>query len=159
MKQKLSDIEKENELKELRSILMATLDYNIEKHSPMGIEFTNHFEKLKTEVEEHFEKKRLTRLKVWLKCLTEEPRETEDFNYQSYIKEKTGFEIDIFANFRKRIDKIIKRKKIRNEHEYRDVESMVDQLCQQQIVDNAKIDLLNALLSDYYITTEPKSLF
>lgn len=81
--------------------------------------------------------------------MTEEPRETGDLNFERYIKEKTGYDIDIFANFQKRIEKIIERKKIKTENEYRDVLAMVDNLCQQTPVDQEKIDVLNNLLIDF----------
>lgn len=67
--------------------------------------------------------------------MTEEPRETGDLSFGRYIKEKTGYDIDIFGSFQKRIDKIIDRKRIKTENEYRDVLAMVDNLCQQTPVD------------------------
>lgn len=81
--------------------------------------------------------------------MTEAPREMEDFGFGRYIKEKTGYDLDIFASFHKRIDKIIERKQIKTENQYRDVISMIDNLCQQTPTDQEKIDLLNDLLIDF----------
>ncbi|HMK17806.1 MAG TPA: hypothetical protein VK492_06405 [Chitinophagaceae bacterium] len=81
--------------------------------------------------------------------MTEEPRETGDLSFGNYVKEKTGYEIDIFGGFTKRIDKIIERKRIKTENEYRDVLSIIDNLCQQSPVDQDKIDVLNNLLIDF----------
>lgn len=144
--------EKQLELKRHRDILLATLDYFIDRSANIKYdEFdpVEHFKLLKQQTEEQFQKGRLTRLKQWLRDMTEEPRETGDLSFGRYIKEKTGYDIDIFGNFQKRIDKIIERKKIKTENEYRDVLAMVDNLCQQTPVDEHKIDILNNLLIDF----------
>ncbi|MGZ8511425.1 MAG: hypothetical protein ACXWWA_13650, partial [Chitinophagaceae bacterium] len=60
------------------------------------------------------------------------------------------YDIDIFVSFQKRIDKIITRKRIKTENEYRDVLAMVDNLCQQTPVDQEKIDVLNNILIDFH---------
>ena|ERR1051326_3075015 len=146
--------EKELELERLRDILLATLDYKIVQYRSANVVFEGHdpvasFENLKQLTQEHFNKGRLTRLRQWLRDMIEEPRETGDLNFDKYIKEKTGYDIQIFANFEKRIDNIIRRKFIRTENEFRDVLSMVDNLCQQKPVDDGKINMLNALLIDF----------
>ena len=144
--------EKQLELKRHRDILLATLDYFIDRSASIkydGFDSVEHFKHLKQQTEEHFQKARLTRLKQWLRDMTAEPRETGDLNFDRYIKEKTGYDIDIFDNFHRRIDKIIERKKIKSENEYRDVLAMVDNLCQQTPVDEYKIDILNNLLIDF----------
>lgn len=144
--------EKQSELKKYKDILLATLDYLIGRSKGINYgEFdpTSHFQQLKEQTEEHFRKGRLTRLKQWLLDMTEEQRETGDLSFGSYIKEKTGYDIDIFDGFQKRIDKIIERKRIKTENEYRDVMSMVDNLCHQTPVDKERIDLLNKRLIDF----------
>lgn len=144
--------EKQSELQRYRDILLATLDYFIDRSKGVNYrEFdpTVHFQQLKEQTEEHYQKGRLTRLKQWLRDMTEEPRETGDLSFGRYIKETTGYDIDIFGSFQKRIDKIIERKRIKTENEYRDVLAMVDNLCQQTPVDQDKIDLLNNLLIDF----------
>jgi len=139
------------------AILIATIDYYIQRHTPGFIipeqrqKFIEHFNNLKPEVEAAYQKKRLTKLRLWLNSLTEEPRETEDFNYSRHIKETTGYDLDIFDAFKKRVNKIIQRNKIINEHEYRDVMSLVDLLCQQIPADELQIKSLNELLGRYDI--------
>ena len=146
--------EKQKELKRHRDILIATLDYSIDRFRTANLKFEEydpiaHFEQLKQQTEEYYSKGRLPRLKQWLRDMTEEPRETGDLSFGRYIKEKTGYDIDIFGNFQKRIDKIIERKRIKTENEYRDVLAMVDNLCQQTPVDEHKINILNNLLIDF----------
>jgi hypothetical protein len=150
--QDLTPEEKQSELKRYKDILLATLDYHIERSK--GINYGEydpaaHFKQLKQQTEENYLKGRLTKLKQSLRYMTEEQREIGDLSFGNYIKEKTGYEIDIFDSFRKRIDKIIERKRIKTENEYRDVMAMVDNLCHQSPVDKDKIDLLNNLLVDF----------
>lgn len=144
--------EKQSELKRYKDILLATLDHHIERSK--GINYGEfdpvaHFHQLKQETEESYQKGRLSRLKQWLRDITEEQRKTVDLSFGRYIKEKTCYEIDIFGSFQKRIDKIIEKKRIKTENQYRDVMLMVDNLCHQSPVDKNKIDLLNNLLIDF----------
>jgi hypothetical protein len=148
----LTSEEKQSELLRYRDILLATLDYHIERS--IGITYdeydpTAHFLHLKEQTAEHYHKGRLAKLKQWLRDMTEEQRETADFNFGRYIKEKTGHDIDIFGSFHKRIDNIIERKRIKNENECRDAMSMVDNLCQQTPIEQEKIDTLNNLIIDF----------
>lgn len=144
--------EKQSELRRHRDILLATLDYLIERFEGINYGEFNaiaHFQQLKEQTEENYQKGRLTLLKQWLRDMTEEPREARDLSFGRFIKEKTGYDIDIFDSFQKRINKIIERKRIKTENEYRDVHAMVDNLCQQDSIDQDKIDLLNNLLIDF----------
>ena len=108
--------EKQLELKRHRDILLATLDYSIERSKGINngeFDPVAHYQQLKEQTEENYQNGRLTRLKQWLRDLTEEPRETGDLSFGWYIKEKTGYDIDIFRNFQKRIDKIIEKNELR----------------------------------------------
>jgi len=140
--------EKHLELKRYREILLATLDYSIERSKALdyGETLIVHYEQLKEKTDESFTKGRLTWLKSCLRDMTEAERETEDFGFVRYIKDKTGYNFDIFDKFHKRIDKILERKCIKTENQYREVLSMIDYLCQLTAVDQQKIDLLSSLL-------------
>lgn len=144
--------EKQSELDRHRIIVLAAIDYFIKRSR--GINYgepgpTTNYEHLKKRAEDHYQKNRLSQLKQWLLDLTEEFRETGDLAFDQYIKEKTGYDLDIFGSFQDRIGKVIKRKRIKTENEYRDVLAMVDNLCQQMPVDQDKIDVLNSLLIDF----------
>lgn len=144
--------ERQSELKRYKDILLATLDFLIERSKGINygeFDLTAHFQQLKEQTEEHYLKGRLSRLKQWLRDMTEEQRETGDLSFGRYIKEKTGYDIDIFGSFQKRTDKIIERIRIKTENEYRDVMSMVDSLCHQTPVDKERVDRLNNLLIDF----------
>src|SRR4051794_1258949 len=102
-------------------MLLATIDYLAEQAKRVdygGLDMIAHYQQIKEQTEEQFRKRRLTRLKQWLRDMTEGPREVGDLALERYIKEKTGHDIDIFGSFRKRIDKIIERKRVNTEHEY-----------------------------------------
>ena len=141
------------ELQRIRDILVSSLEYYIEvytKDEKLGNVLVEHFVKIKNEAEKHFEKGRLKKLEKYLKDRTEMPRETRDFNYVKYIKEKTGHDLNIFAAFESRINGIIEKGKITTDSQYRDVLSKVDELCQLDSDDNNnRIKVLNDLLNDY----------
>lgn len=127
---------KSEELKRLLEIVLATLDYAIlrmkelkkkdEKYRNSEFDFVAHFVELKKEAKVIFEKGQLAKLKRWCHDIMEPYFDDEKF--PDYIKKKTGHYIFPIEELQKRIDKIIKRKKIRNGHEYRDVKEMIDVL-------------------------------
>jgi hypothetical protein len=146
--------EQQTELKRLREILIATIDYLIGIYKKSGQKFegfnpTDNLQELKKQTEELYKKGKTTKLKNWLRDLTEMPRETSDLNYVIYIKQTTGHDYNIFTSFNKRIDNIIAKGKISTENQYREVNSMVDFLCQTEPVDDKKIEILNNLLLDF----------
>jgi hypothetical protein len=145
----LTKEEKEKQLKEVKEILLATLDYNILNFPKLiSVDFNSdkHYENLKNEVLKKYQKGSLSILKQWLRDLTDQPRETRDFEYVKYIKQATGYDFDIFEVFKKRIEKIIASKKITSENQYHDAVEMVDYLSQSEPKYDAKIHLLNELI-------------
>jgi hypothetical protein len=146
-------VEKEAELKKYRDLVLATIDYylnNKEMHiKTADFDSTEHYKGLKTQTEAHFQKGRLTRLKQWFRDLTEMQVETGDLNFNKYLQDKTGFDIDIFQSYFQRVDKVIEKGKITTDNQFYDINIMVDQLCQIKPVDNEKIEILNKLLGDY----------
>lgn len=151
---KLTTPEQQTELKRLRDILIATLDYHIDGYNKSGQKFegfnpVDNFQDLKKQTEELYKKGKTTKLKNWLRDMTEMPRETGDLNYVTYIKRTTGHDYNIFTAFNKRIDNIIAKGKISTENQFREVNLMVDFLCQTEPVDDKKIEVLNNLLLDF----------
>lgn len=146
--------DKQAELIKTRDILLATLDYTIELYNKSdqkleGFNPEGNLKELKAQVEEHFQKGRLTKLKQWLRDFTEMPREVGDLTFTTFIKNRTGYDFDISSPFNKSIEKIIEKGKITTENQYRDVNSMVDFLCQTEPVDKKKIGVLNKLLLNF----------
>lgn len=134
-------------------MLLATLDYfidnNLFKIEGSDFDSTAYLNSLKVQTEEHFAKGRLTMLKNWFRDMTEMPLETRDLKFNKYLKDKTAYDIDIFQSYFQRVDKIITKGKITTDHQFYDLNQMVDQLCHADPVDTERIEILNKLLRDY----------
>lgn len=160
-KRKLDKSEKLSELEKYRDLVLATIDYYLD-YKLMHVqteEFDSvkHFQNLKTETKESFQKGQLTKLKQWFRDLTEMQVETVDLKFNAYLKEKTNYDFDIFDSFFQRVEKVIEKGKITTDNQFYDVNMMVGQLCQTEPVDNNKIDILNNLLREFE-TRKPKQL-
>lgn len=152
-KKESSKVDKSKELEKYRDLVLATLDYYLENKimeiKTPDFDSTIHFQSLKTQTIDHFEKGRLTKLKQWFRDLSEMQIETRDVKFNTYLKNKTGLEIDIFQDYFDQINKIIDRGKITTDNQFYDVKNMVDYLCQTDPVDHKQIEILNKLLIDY----------
>lgn len=150
---KLSNDEKQAELKKYRDLVLATLDYYIDNNEMQiktaGFDSTEHYKGLKIQAEAHYQKGRLTRLKQWFRDLTEMQVETSDLKFNKYLQDKTKYDIDIFKTYLQRVDKIIQKGKITTVNQFYDIKIMVDQLCLTEPIDNNQIEILNRLLSEY----------
>lgn len=149
----LNTIEKQAELEKFRDLVLATLDYYLE-NKEMQIKTADfdsfeYYKGLNIQIQEYFQKGRLTRLKQCFRDLTEMQVETVDLKFNKYLKEKTKYDIDIFKTYFQRVDKIIEKGKITTDNQFYNINMMVDQLCQTEPVDSEKIDILNRLLGDY----------
>lgn len=150
---KLNKDEKQAELLKYRSLVLTTIDYYLDNKEmqikTVDFDSAQHFQGLKKQAEEHFQKGRLSRLKQWFRDLTEMPIETGDLKFNEYLKNKTKYDIDIFQSHNQRIDKIVEKGKITSDNQFYDVSIMVDQLCQTELIDKERIDILNKLLIEY----------
>jgi len=153
MKVKLNKDEKQTELSKYRTLILATLDYyidyNIIEIKTPNFDSTEYYKGLKVQAEEIFKKGQLTRLKQWFRDLTEMQVETGDLRFNKYLHDKTKYDIDIFHSYFQRVDKIIKKGKITTDHQFYDINNIVNQLCQAEPIDNNKIEILNRLLVEY----------
>ncbi len=150
---KLNKDEKQIELLKYRDLVLATLDYYLDNKETQiktaDFDSIEHYKGLKTQTEDHFQKGRLTRLKQWFRDLTEMQVETGYLKFYKYLQDKTKYEIDIFKSYFQRVDKVIEKGKITTDNQFYDTNVMVDQLCQNELVDNRKIEILNNLLANY----------
>lgn len=144
---------KDNELIKYRDLVTATLDYLIDNNEfrikTDDFDSDSHYKKLKAQTTEHFQKGRLSRLKQWFRDLTETQRETGDLKFNSYLRARTGQDINIFQDYYDRADKIIAKGKITTDNQFYDVNSLVDQLSHALPIDNERLTMLNRLLADY----------
>ncbi len=130
-------------------MVIATIDYHIEKSKTLEFHFDDHYKRLKQQTEENFQKGRLTQLKRWFRDLTEMQIECRDFKFNQYLRTETKYDIDIFKSFFERIEKIIEKGKITTDNQFYDTNIMIEELCQTDPVDAIKIQKLNQLISDY----------
>ena len=150
---KLNQDEKQAELEKYCNLVLATIDYYLDRKimilKTADFDSIEYYKELKRQAEEHFKKGRLTRLKQWFFDLTEILIETRDLKFTKYLQDKTNYDIDIFQSYFQRVDKLIAKGKITTNNQFYEVEIMVDQLCHIEPIDNKKIETLNKLLCDY----------
>jgi hypothetical protein len=149
----LTPDQKQTELKKYRAILSATIDYLISKHAGSFVVDNEDFigdsyQQQKLQTEKYFNQRRLDRLKQQFLRLTKGLQNQPDLTFGNYIKEKTGYDMDIFEDVRKRVDAIVEQNKINNEKELGDVDTMLHFYEQGQGDDQMKYKL-KALFIDY----------
>src|SRR6187549_815779 len=103
--------QKRSELNQYKEVVLATIDY-LEK-TDGSVKFdqldpnAEYYQHQKQETEKYYTQGKLERLHKKLGELTQWPLMSGDLNFKRYLKEKTGFDIDIFKDLQGRIDKII----------------------------------------------------
>ena len=145
--------DRESELIRQKDIILATLDYLIERTLSSLTQtesetIITYYQQQKLLTEKYYHTRRLDRLQQKLHRLTQFPRQSCDLNFATYIKERTGYEIDIFAAVKSRVDIIIGQNQIKNKKELDDVSIMLH-FYKQHPFDIDKLDILKALLIDY----------
>jgi hypothetical protein len=126
----LTPEQKQSELERHRAVLLATLDY-LEQH--LGGSFvydqydsvTEYYQQQKIQTEIYFKQRRLDRLQQRLASLTKGLQNRADLAFAPYIKEKTGYDIDIFEDLRKGVAAIIAQNEIRSQKELNDIGTML----------------------------------
>jgi hypothetical protein len=126
----LTPEQKQTELERHRNLLLATLDY-LEQH--LGGSFvydrydpvTEYYQQQKIQTEKYFKQRRLDRLQQRLASLTKGLQNRDALAFTTYIKEKTGYDIDIFEDLRKRVAVIVAQNEIRSQNELNDIGTML----------------------------------
>jgi hypothetical protein len=121
----------QTELDKCRKIIFATIDYTIQKEAgklqPDQIDYSANFHRLwKEQVEKQYQDHHLDKLKKSLETVTLNYKITGDLDFVKYIKEKTGYDFDLFGNIQERIDKIIARGWVANQKETLDIATMIE---------------------------------
>ena len=150
---RLTTEEKKSELKRHRDIILATIDYILQRieddlardHSGAIAEY---YQQQKQLTQKYYQTGRLDRLQQKLQSLTAFPRQQADLIFANYINEKTGHDIDIFENVRRRVNTIIEQNQIKNKKELDDV-SVMFQVYKQHPLDQDKVDILRNLLIEF----------
>jgi len=149
----LAPEQKHTELQRHRTILLATLDY-LEEH--LGGSFvydqhdpvTDYYQQQKIQTEKYFTQRRLDRLQQRLASLTKGLQNKDALAFTTYIKEKTGYDIDIFEDLRKHVAAIIAQNEIRSPKELNDIGTMF-QYFHETSEKGGEVEKLKSLLADY----------
>lgn len=153
--------QKQSELERHRDILLATLDY-LEERVGGSIVFDHYdpareyYQQQKLQTEKYFMQRRLDRLQQRLTSLTKELRSRTDLAFAPYIKEKTGYDIDIFEDLRTRVAAIIAQNEIHRQNELNDVGTILH-FYRETATDGKEVEKLKSLLSDYSKRTNETS--
>jgi len=126
----LTPEQKQTELERHRALLLATLDYLEQR---LGGSFvcddydpvSEYYQQQKIQTEQYFKQRRLVRLRQRLSSHFKGLQNRVDLNFASYLKEKTGYEIDLFDDLRKRVDAIVAQNEIRSQSELNDIGTML----------------------------------
>lgn len=151
---KLTREQKQFELNRHRDILFATIDYILQQVASENLlkdQFdvvAGYYEEQKQQVEKYFQNHRLDKLQQRLRNLTMFPMRRVDLTFNDYIKEKTGYEIDIFESLLMRVEGIIVQNKITTKKQLNDIAIMLN-LYKQKPVDPQKVDILKNLVINY----------
>lgn len=145
--------EKQSELSRHRNLVLATIDYLVGRHADSIIidEFqpaADYYKQQKLQTEKYYSQLRLDKLQQQFRNFTQGLQGRADLEFGNYIKEKTGYDIDIFEDLRNRIVNIIAQKEIRNQKELNDISTMLH-FYQQALVEHENADILKNLLIDY----------
>lgn len=145
--------EKQTELQRHREILFATIDYRISIHGASFVldnedYISEHYERQKTQIDKYYKDRRLDRLQQKLASLTTGMRNRADLAFAQYINEKTGYDIDIFEDLRKRYAVVIEQNEIRNQTELNEVGSMLHYF-QETSPEGEEAKKLRKLISNY----------
>ena len=146
-------------LQRYRAIVLATLDYLDECYGGSIVydqydPIKEYYLKEKIRTEQYFRQGKLDRLEQQLNNLVKGPQSRVDLNFASYIKGKTGYDIDIFEDLSKRADAIIEQAAIRSEKELNDIGIMFRYY--QALNNTQKVEKLHALLTSYSNETKDK---
>ena len=151
---KMNRQEKQSELKQHKDILFATIDYILQqvKSENLGNDdyktVEDYYRQQKLKIEKYFQEGKLTPLRQRLQTLTKTPLNRADLHFNSYIKQKTGYEIDIFNQLQIRIKELIKQNKIANKKELNDVAIILD-VYKKKSTESPATDILKKLVMDY----------
>lgn len=118
--------QKQKELQKIKSILDATIDYLFETPeytiANNEDEPADHLNQhLRIQIEKYIQQRRLDRLQNRLSQLFDMLIGKGDINFETYIKEKTGYTLDLLEGLRNRVNIIVDKNKIRTEKEAHDI--------------------------------------
>lgn len=149
----MTDQKKKLELEKTRTLLLASLDY-CGKRVIGSMVFDQwdpaeyHYSQEKKRSEEDYRDFKLDALQHRLSKLVRGLQDRIDLNFESFIKEETGYDIDIFSELREDVAGIVLRGKIENRREFRSVDSLI-QVYRSKSLEKESIDKLIKLIDEF----------
>ncbi len=136
------------------NIVQATLTYLIGLHGRTivydGDDMIGHYYRQeKQKAEKYYQERKRSRLQLQLKKLTKSLESSMDFNYAIFIKEQTGYTIDIFKELTKDIQQLISQDEILSREQWEKANTMLE-FCKRSRVDNTIIEKITQLIATYY---------
>jgi hypothetical protein len=119
---RLTPQQKTEQLTRAKDILIATIEYEMERCSGRfvidGVDMVkNSLDYQKQQAEEYFLKRRLDLIQKMINRYTSSYSGSVDLNYGPYLKQKTGFELDIFESVKEHVNLLLKKCKIDTDEE------------------------------------------
>lgn len=122
---------KQLELTKYRTLILATLDYHLEKSSGIIVydqydPIREYYEQQQVQAEKYFKLRRLDRLQQQFTRLTEQQKQRPDMEFDNYIERKTGYNFGAFEELKTRVKAIVEQGKVADGQEQIDIMSMLD---------------------------------
>jgi hypothetical protein len=139
------------------SISVAAIDYLISKDAQTIIyedysPVLEYYENKKNQLKIYLQKRQLSKIEQVFNLISIRRQRELDFNFNIYIKDKTGHNIDIFENLIYRANIIIEQNYINSKEEEFDIVAAID-FYRKKNNDKSKIEILHQLLVNY---SQPK---
>ena len=162
----MTDEEKQTALEKNRILLIAIIDYHLEHYTGSMVfdqwdPAAEYYLQEKQQTEKDYQEFRLALLQQRLGNFVRRLQIHIDINFESYIKEQTGYKLDIFEELRQDVAAIVSKGRIENDEELKSAGLMI-QVYQRKSVEKEQMDLLTDLIDEFAkpkhpikITSEP----
>lgn len=150
--------EKQFELVKLKAISLATIEYLVRNPDLTNSEDEKSLQDLhqhfRIQTEKYFQQRRLDRLQHRLSHFFDILIGRVDLNFTNYIRDKTGYEIELLEGLRTRVKIILERNEIRTQKEAYEI-TLLSGYYNKISTNKVDIEKLNALLVEYHERMAP----
>lgn len=145
--------EKQNELEKYKAIVIACLHYLEQKSGKSfvvdGESITaTYYQQQQIQAEKYFQQRRLDRLKQQFTRLQSSLRHVADNNFSEYIKNTTGYEVDIFEQLKNKAKVLLEQKEIRDKKDFDKIGELLYYF-EKTAPDPYTVEQLHELMSNY----------
>jgi hypothetical protein len=149
----MADLKKQAALEKYRTLLFAILDYHLKYYTGSMVfdqwdPSVDYYLREKQQTEKDYQEFRLDILEQRLSKFVQRLRDYGDLNFGSYVKEHTGYYVDIYEDLRHEIATIILKGKVENIEELSSVHLMI-QVYKGTSVEKEQIDILANLIDEF----------